>query len=202
MVLGWPASLTDGEVTLRPLRRGDEREWLDVRARNAAWLLPWEASSPHAENEPPLSFGRYVRSLSKQAREGVTLPFVIEINGGIAGQVTVGQIAHGSIGSGAIGYWVAREHAGKGVAPTAVALAADHCFWVLGLHRVEINIRPENAASLRVVAKLGLRDEGLRERFLHIQGRWCDHRSFAVTREEVPEGLLARWHRLRQAAAD
>ena len=80
----------------------------------------------------------------------------------------------------------------------AVALAVDHCFTELGLHRMEINIRPENVASLRVVEKLGLRDEGVRERYLHIQGQWCDHRSFAVTSEEVPDGLLARWQRRRE----
>jgi ribosomal-protein-alanine N-acetyltransferase len=32
----------------------------------------------------------------------------------------------------------------------------------------------------------------LRERYLHIDGDWRDHLSFAVTAEEVPEGLLAR----------
>jgi len=84
--------------------------------------------------------------------------------------------------------------AGRGVIPTAVALATDHCFDVLGLHRVEINIRSENGPSLRVVAKLGFRDEGVRERFLHIAGTWRDHRTFALTAEEVPGGLLARWH--------
>ncbi len=51
---------------------------------------------------------------------------------------------------------------GRGVMPTAVALAADHCFTALGLHRIEVNIRPENAASLRVVEKLGFREEGTR----------------------------------------
>jgi [ribosomal protein S5]-alanine N-acetyltransferase len=60
---------------------------------------------------------------------------------------------------------------------------------------MEINIRPENAASLRVVEKLGFRDEGLRPRYLHINGAWADHRSFALTTEEVPEGLLTRWLR-------
>jgi ribosomal-protein-alanine N-acetyltransferase len=86
-----------------------------------------------------------------------------------------------------------RPVAGRGIVPTAVALATDHCFEVLGLHRVEVNIRPENAPSLRVVAKLGFRDEGLRERYLHIGDEWCDHRSFALTTEDVPEGLLNRW---------
>jgi hypothetical protein len=64
--------------------------------------------------------------------------------------------------SATLGYWVDSRRAGHGLAPTAVALATDFCFWDLGLHRMEINIRPENAPSLRVVEKLGFRDEGLR----------------------------------------
>ena len=43
------------------------------------------------------------------------------------------------------------------------------------------------------MAKLGLRDEGLRRAYLHVDGAWRDHRTFAVTAEEVPDGLLARW---------
>jgi [ribosomal protein S5]-alanine N-acetyltransferase len=53
------------------------------------------------------------------------------------------------------------------------------------LHRVEVDIRPENAASLRVVEKLGLRREGFYERFLDIDGGWRDHVAFAVTVEEL-----------------
>ena len=82
-----------------------------------------------------------------------------------------------------------------------MALATDHCFGALDLHRVEINIRPENGPSLRVVEKLGFRDEGVRERYLHIQDRWCDHRTFALTVEDVPEGLLARWRSRRSPAS-
>ena len=74
--------------------------------------------------------------------------------------------------------------------PRGVALAADYCWQVLQLHRVEIAIRPENAPSLRVVEKLGFREEGLRPRFLHIDGDWRDHRVFALNREEVPAGGL------------
>ncbi|GMA86300.1 hypothetical protein GCM10025868_15500 [Angustibacter aerolatus] len=93
-------------------------------------------------------------------------------------------IGWGSLRSGHIGYWIGHEFAGRGITPLAVALATDHCLRVVGLHRVEINIRPENAPSLRVVEKLGFRDEGLRERYLHIDGAWRDHRTFALTAEE------------------
>lgn len=194
MANGWPVVLTDGDVRLRPLVRRDGRAWLALRATNAAWLEPWEASSPTAMSGPIPTFGEFVRSLSSQARKGTALPFAVEYRGELAGQLTVSSIVYGSLRSGAIGYWVSRHVAGHGVIPTAVALATDHCFEVLGLHRIEINIRSENQPSLRVVEKLGFRDEGVRERFLHIAGSWCDHRTFALTTEDVPGGLLARWH--------
>ena len=190
---GWPAVLRAGDVAVRPLRRRDGTQWLALRARNAAWLAPWEATSPEPLTGTPPSFARFVRSLAAQAREGSALPFAIDYQGSLVGQLTVATITRGSLQSASIGYWVSEHVAGRGIAPTAVALAIDHCFGPVGLHRVEINIRPENRASLRVVEKLGLRDEGVRERYLHIQGRWCDHRTFAVTAEEVPEGLLARF---------
>jgi len=71
----------------------------------------------------------------------------------------------------------------------AVAMACDHCFHELRLHRIEIVIRPENAASLRVVEKLGFRREGARPRFLHIDGAWRDHEVFALYAEEAPASL-------------
>ena len=193
MARGWPVVLEEGEVVLRPLRRRDGRAWLDARLRNASWLEPWEATSPEPLPGPPPSFAQFVRALSAQARQGAALPFAVEYRGELVGQLTVATIIRGSLCSASIGYWISKHVAGRGIAPTAVAMAVDHCFGPVGLHRVEVNIRPENAASLRVVAKLGLRDEGVRERYLHIQGTWCDHRTFAVTTEEVPEGLLARW---------
>ena len=71
-------------------------------------------------------------------------------------------------------------------------MVIDHCFQVAGLHRIEVAIRPENSNSLRVVEKLGMRFEGRRARYIHIDGKWCDHDCFAVTVEEAPAGMLAR----------
>jgi ribosomal-protein-alanine N-acetyltransferase len=193
MAHGWPVVLTEGDVSLRPLRRRDQDAWMALRAQNIAWLDPWDATSPVPIRGPRPTFWEFVRSLSAQARTGSSLPFAVEYRGYLVGQLTVTGITYGSLRSASIGYWVSQHVAGRGIIPTAVALATDHCFDVLGLHRVEINIRPENTPSLRVVAKLGFRDEGLRARYLHIGDRWCDHRSFALTAEDVPHGLLARW---------
>ncbi|MFE7631103.1 GNAT family N-acetyltransferase [Kocuria sp. NPDC057446] len=194
----WPVTVSWGDLRLRPLARADRREWDVVRARNRDWLDPWEATNPAPGGAPP-TFGQFVRTLDQQARQGTALPFVIteRLPGterfGLVGQLTVSGIAWGSFLSATLGYWVDRDQAGRGVAPMAVAMATDYCFQGLGLHRMEINVRPENTKSLRVVEKLGFRDEGLRKDFLHIDGRWADHRSFALTAPEAPEGLVRRF---------
>jgi ribosomal-protein-alanine N-acetyltransferase len=195
----WPVSLRDGHVGLRPLRQRDSSRWREVRMRNAEWLRPWEATSPEPERDVAPTFAAMVRRLRGEAREGRTMPFVVTWDGDLVGQLTVGGIAWGSLRSAHIGYWVDQRMAGRGIMPTAVALATDHCF-AGGLHRIEINIRPENMASRRVVEKLGYRPEGLRPAYLHIDGDWRDHLSFALTAEEVPEGLLARWKASRTPA--
>ena len=185
-------TLTSGSVGLRPIRLRDGHDWRAVRARNREWLGPWDATSPLGSADVPPTFAAMVRGLRAEARAGRTVPWVITFNGRLVGQLTIGGIAHGSLRSAHAGYWVDQQFAGKGIAPTALAIGIDYCFRTLNLHRVEINIRPENWASRRVVEKLGLRYEGLRERYLHIDGHWRDHLSFAVTSEEVPDGLLAR----------
>lgn len=192
-VLGspWPVALTDGDLQLRPLRLRDARSWSALRASNVEWLRPWEATLPQPDPATPMNYGAMVRFGNREARAGRALPFGIFHLGDLIGQITVGGIAWSSMRTCHIGYWIDRGHAGLGLMPRSVALAADHCFGTLELHRVEINIRPENAASLAVVRKLGFRDEGLRKRYLHIDGRWCDHVSFALTAEERPQGLLA-----------
>ncbi|ACQ79167.1 GCN5-related protein N-acetyltransferase [Beutenbergia cavernae DSM 12333] len=192
----WPVRLTEGEVVLRPLRHRDSAEWARLRAANGAWLAPWEATSPRPWVSRPPTFPEYVRDLNRQARSGSALPFAITWRGAIVGQLTVSGIVLGSLCSASVGYWVGRDAAGRGITPLAVAMASDYCWFVLGLHRIEVNIRPENAASLRVVEKLGFRDEGVRVRYLHIQGDWADHRTFALTVEEVPGGLLPRARQL------
>ena len=47
----WPCSLTvrhpsGSAIVMRALRGRDREEWEELRAANAAWLRPWEATSP------------------------------------------------------------------------------------------------------------------------------------------------------------
>ena len=184
-------TLREGDVTIRPVRLRDARQLERELLENRGWLRRWEATNPVG----PMNFDvrGSIRNLLSHAREGFGLPFMVEHEGELAGQLNVSGITYGSLSSASIGYWVSERFAGKGVTPTAVALATDHCFFTMGLHRMEICIRPENDPSLRVVEKLGFRYEGLRRRYIHINGDWRDHFCFALTVEDVPNGVLRRW---------
>jgi len=181
-------------VILRALRNKDRGEWEALRAKNSEWLRRWEATAPEGV-VTRMAHRQLVRQFDREANEGRLQPFVIETDGRLVGQMHLFGIAWGSLRCASAGYWVAESAAGQGIMPLALAAASDHAFVGLGLHRVEVNIRPENTASLRVVEKLGFRDEGVRLRYLHIDGDWRDHRSFALTREDL-EGstVVERWN--------
>lgn len=173
------------------VRNRDARELEEVLLRDREWLQPWEATLPGGEGRWDVRAG--IRGLLDLASQAAALPFLMTIDGAIVGQLTVSNIQYGAVMSASIGYWVSKDIAGRGITPRAVALATDYCFRSMGLHRIEICIRPENAASLRVVEKLGFRYEGHRKRYIHINGEWRDHHCFALVAEEVPQGVLARW---------
>lgn len=130
--------------------------------------------------------------LLSNARQGLGLPFIVEYDGEMVGQVNISGITRGALSIGTCGYWISESHAGKDIIPTAVALATDYCLLGEGIHRMEICIRPENDASLRVVQKLGFEFEGIRRKYIHIAGDWRDHRAFSVIKDEIGDGLVAR----------
>ncbi|CAG7616868.1 [Ribosomal protein S5]-alanine N-acetyltransferase [Leucobacter soli] len=179
------------------MRPRDASALQQLLTSNRAWLEPWEATYPGGGGAEPGSVPMrpVIRRMLRQQRAGQSVAFVMTYQDEVVGQLTVSDIGGGALRSASIGYWISQHVAGRGITPTAVALAIDVCFGELRLHRVEICIRPENSASLRVVEKLGLRFEGRRARYICIAGEWCDHDSFAITAEEAPRGMLARLER-------
>ena len=192
-------------MLVRPLRRRDAAAWTEVRVRNEAWLAPWEGRpesalpATWADRHSGGVFHAMLRRGRQDARAGRALPFAVLVDGRLAGQVTVSSVVRGAFDSASVGYWVDERVAGRGVTPTALALVLDHCFRDVGLHRVEASVRPENARSLRVVRKLGFREEGLHRRFLFIDGIWRDHLCFSLLREDAPGSVLRRLTAQRNA---
>lgn len=195
----WPVRLTHGAVVLRPVQRRDEFAWFRIRRRSPEWFRPWDSTRPLDSDDPPLTFGAMVGNFAAQARDGQMLPWAVEYTppgqrrGVFAGQVTVSSIVRGSACWAQVGYWIDPTWAGRGIIPTAVAMACDYCLDIRRLHRIEIAIRPENSNSLAVVRKLGLRLEGRRPAYMHVDGAWRDHDVFVLTAGDIPEGVLNRF---------
>ena len=189
--MAYTFALVHEDITLRLLRMRDWKKIEAINLEHRNWFRQWEATNPTGPAN--FDYKASVRNSLRQHGDESAIPFVIEYRGELVGQLNVSNILHGSVSGAFIGYWITPTVAGKGITPVAVALAIDYMFNVVGLHRIEIDIRPENAASLRVVEKLGLRLEGTKKGFIHINNAWRDHSVFAITSDEVPTGLLNRY---------
>ena len=151
--------LSHGAVTVRGIKLRDARTLETELQVNRPWLERWEATLPGTRPSGRFDTRSSIRSLLDADRDGSGLALVIEVDGEFAGQLNVANISGGALASSTLGYWIARRFAGRGATTTAVALVTDHLMLGMGLHRVEVCIRPENVASLRVVEKLGFRYE-------------------------------------------
>lgn len=184
----WPVVLAGDGIILRPLRFRDQRQWNTVRAENRLWLAPWEATVPllSADNQDQIgaqdlpSYFEMVRTLNSQARNQRSFSFAIWKGPNLIGQISLGGVIFGAMRGGYIGYWIDRNFTNKGYTTQAVRLVTEFAFTTLKLHRIEINLRPENTASRRVAEKAGYLYEGERSRYLHIDGDWRDHICFVM----------------------
>lgn len=192
-------TLFGSRVVLRPLALGDFAAWRRVRKQNADWLLPWEPMRLPGQPDATVDRDAFAVRCSARERErqlGTGHGLGIFIEGVFAGEINLNAIQRGPFQNAYVGYWIAHEHAGSGYVPEALVLMLRLAFEELHLHRVQIAIIPRNQASHRVVAKLGLRNEGLAERYLEINGHWEDHIRYAMTVEEWQErsaDLLRTW---------
>ncbi|MEN9380687.1 MAG: hypothetical protein RIR99_521 [Actinomycetota bacterium] len=187
----WPILLSDGELELRPLRLRDRLRWNRVRASNRQWLQQWEATLPTVTTGPAAvtpqlpSFFSMIATFNREARNGRSFSFVIWKGPNLIGQITLGGVIYGALRGGHIGYWIDQEYANRGYTTQAVEILTRFGFDQLGLHRIEINIRPENAPSCRVAEKAGYQLEGSRARYLHIDGQWRDHITYVKENSTV-----------------
>lgn len=177
-------------VLLRPLSVSDFPAWREVRRRNEAWLTRWEPTRMPGQPDVIEDRDAFAVRCSARQRErqlGVGYGYGVFVDGVFAGEVNLSSVQRGPFQSAYVGYWIDEKQAGNGYTPEALVAVARLAFDDLRLHRVQIAIIPRNTASRRVVEKLGIREEGVAERYLEINGIWEDHVRYAVTAEEWDE---------------
>lgn len=112
-----------------------------------------------------------------------------EMIGDCAFHLSGGHPAELAYGQAEIAYTLARPHQGQGYASEALTRLLDYLFFDLNLHRVQANVDPGNAPSIRLLLRLGLRHEGRCVESLWFKGRWADEDWYAMLQKEWP----ARW---------
>jgi ribosomal-protein-alanine N-acetyltransferase len=179
--------LAHSTVGIRHLRESDRAVWRKVRTASRELHQPWEPLPvPGIESGSDAAFDQVLATgqQSDRKRLGVFLLSTHEL----VAQVGLSQISRRPFQNAVLGYWGSALHAGKGYVAAGVRLVLSHCFGLsplgLGLHRVEANVIPSNAASIRVVRRVGMRLEGFSPRYLEIAGTYQDHLRFAITMEE------------------
>jgi ribosomal-protein-alanine N-acetyltransferase len=165
-------------VYIRPPQPGDETVYREAVLRSADHLSPWNPVEPDGLPDLLRRQGPALRSFMIFDKE----------DDGLVGRVNVANIVRARFCNGALGYDSYVPYAGTGRMTEGMRLIVDRCFASapegLGLHRLEINVQPDNDRSIAMARRLGFRHEGFSPRMLFLDDAWRDHERFAMTAEE------------------
>lgn len=180
-----PALRGEG-VWLRGPQASDYEEWSDLRFRSRDFLKPWEPTWPPDELTRP-AFRRRLRRYAEERRLDHAHSFFLFQNGSnrLLGGVTISNIRRSVAQTGTVGYWTGQPFAGQGYMTAGVRALIPHAFGALRLRRLEAACIPTNAASIRLLEKVGFEREGYAREYLCIDGIWQDHLLFALLRRDA-----------------
>ena len=180
------ATITGGKVYLRPPRLSDAAAFHAAVRASAGLHRGWT----HAPGTPA-RYAKYVRRYAARGKHPTHAGFLVfrRDDDALVGVYNFSEIVRGAFQSAYLGYFAFAPLAGTGLMSEGLAAALDIAFRKLRLHRVEVNIQPDNARSLALAMRSGFTREGYSRRYVKISGRWCDHVRFAMLAED--------WRQLR-----
>lgn len=155
---------------IRPITAADEAAFIAAARASRKLHRPWVQPPVDAE-----SFARHLARFDGTANHG----FVLTVEGSLAGAINLTNIVKGAFCSGYLGYYAFTGFERRGLMTQGLNAVVKHAFKNLGLHRVEANIQPGNAASIALAKRCGFQLEGYSPKYLKIAGRWRDHERWA-----------------------
>ena len=175
-------------VLLRTPTIGDYAQWARLRDESRAFLAPWEPIWP-ADDLTRLAFRRRLRRYQREVKNGTGYPYFVfsPDSETLLGGLTLAQIQRGVTQSAVLGYWMGARYAGRGLMTAAARAVVGVAFDQFHLNRVEAACLPRNAASIRLLEKVGFTREGYARKYLCIDGRWQDHVLYGLVRDD-PRG--------------
>ena len=178
-------TLETERLLLRPASLRLAKAALDYYTRNEAWLQTVEPM--HGADFCTLALQRELqRQDHAAARKGESIRFWMFRKAApetAIGCVALNNIIYGGFRSSFLAYKTDQSLLRQGYTSEAVCAVIRFAFEGLGLHRIEANILPRNAASLALARKCGFREEGLARHYLEINGVWEDHLHMVLLNE-------------------
>lgn len=170
-------------LRLRTLAPADAPLLRDFHLRNRTFFEPWEP----VRDERFFEEGAQAEAIAIERRdfeERRSLRLYLFEKDGEAGPIVgyagLSNIVYGAFLSAFLGYKVDEARRGMGYMTEAVRALLDIAFIEYGLHRVEANIIPRNAPSIRLARALGFELEGSSPKYLKINGAWEDHDHYVL----------------------
>ena len=172
-------------IALRPLTAADREAFVAAARASRHLHRPWVTAPCDAA-----AFDRHLARFDGRQDHGFVV--VQASTGALAGAISLTHVVHGALCSGYLGYYAFAGFERQGLMAAGLAALARHAFRSLGLHRLEANIQPANAASIALVRRCGFEREGCSPGYLKIGGRWRDHERWALRRPSGAGGRLPR----------
>lgn len=164
-------------VFIRPPRPSDEKAYLAGVRASRDLHQPWVSLAAS-----PAGFQKRLRHA--RSPRGASFFIFRSDSKALVGVIDLSEIVRGFFQSAYLGYFAFAPHAGRGLMREGMALVVRHAFETMGLHRLEANVQPGNAASVALVRGLGFTKEGYSRRYLKIGGQWMDHERWAILAED------------------
>jgi ribosomal-protein-serine acetyltransferase len=163
----WDPVMTPAMVAALQTNRAHIRRWLgwpsaDYDLEDARQFIAWQRE--------------------QWAREGLQ-GMGIWRGGHLLGGVTPNSIDRDNH-SVALGYWIAASEQGQGLVTQTCRLMVDDLFGARGMHRVVINVRPDNHRSRRVPERLGFRQEGTLRQYVRHEDGYSDWVVYAMLADD------------------
>ena len=165
-------------VLLVPLELGDGNELWDAVDGSRWHLERWLPWVPF--NNAPEASVRYAEACVSDWDAGRAVRFAIRDRQSreLLGVVGLDSCVH-LHRSCELGYWLRRDATGRGIMTEAARACVDFAFARMAVHRIRCAAATDNSASLRVIARLGFRFEGIARQAELVGARWLDHAIFA-----------------------
>jgi RimJ/RimL family protein N-acetyltransferase len=174
--------IATGRLVLRPYAQTDLDDLYDIQSRPE--VMRYLYQDVHSRDQAGEALERKMRGTALiDEGDTLTLAVVLPEDGRVIGDVILKWMSR-EHRQGEIGYIFHPRSGGKGYATEAAAVMLGLGFGELGLHRIVGRLDARNAASARVLERLGMRREAHFVQNEIVKGEWTDELVYAMTEDE------------------